>query len=156
MNVAFEDCRILNNLIDEFNFDWEKIFSKFYYRRKPEVDGIAALSLKNLNNLEHSINDDFDIKWKLERKLWELFPEKWMPAYVMIAFNHMSFTEIIEISDKQNQIMNKLLECNEVRNNFMEECFRAKLVEMTEPYILSLNGLGDYIKLSYREMLAFS
>ena len=145
MNVAFEDCRKLNDLIDEFYLDWEKIFSEFYKRRKPEVDGIADLSLKNLNYLEHSIDDDFDIKWKFERKIWELYPDKWMPNYAMVAFSHIPFTKIIEISNEQNQIMNKLLEIKDVRENFMCESFHEELSLILKPMLDELNGLSEYI-----------
>ncbi|OGU77869.1 MAG: hypothetical protein A2V93_11110 [Ignavibacteria bacterium RBG_16_34_14] len=153
MNVAFEDCRILNALIDELDYNWEKIFSEFYKRRKPEVDGIADLSLKNLKYLEHSMDDDFEIKWKLERKIWKLFPDKWMPDYSMVAFSHIPFTKIIEISNKQNQIMNKLLEMRNVRKNFMCEDFQEDLSLLTEPMLSELNGLSKYFKVSKNKLV---
>jgi kynurenine 3-monooxygenase len=139
MNVAFEDCKILNDMIDEFNFDWEKIFSEFYKRRKPEADSIAELSSSNLKNLENSIDDDFDIAWRLERKIWELFPEKWMPVYTMVAFSHVSFKNITEINKKQNYIMSKLLQDDEIRNNFMCDNFKDKLILKLKPLLNEMN-----------------
>ncbi len=146
MNVAFEDCKVLNDLIDEYNYDWGKIFSEFYSRRKPEADGIAELSFNNLRNLEHSIDEDFDIKWKLERKIWDLYPDKWMPVYTMVAFSHIPFPKIIEIGSKQNQIMYNLLQLKNVREKFMCESFENEFATILKPMIKELKNFSEFIK----------
>jgi kynurenine 3-monooxygenase len=143
MNVAFEDCIIFNELIDEKNFDWNKIFPEFFRTRKPQADSIANLSMKNLSNLEHSVDPDFQFKWELERKIWEIYPDKWMPTYVMVAFSHIPFTAIEEISEKQKKTLEYLSQQDEIRNKFDCEEFPQVLANYIEYY--TSNDLKEYL-----------
>ncbi|MEP7129077.1 MAG: NAD(P)/FAD-dependent oxidoreductase, partial [Chitinophagales bacterium] len=47
MNCGFEDCTILNGLMDKYSDDWTKIFPAFEQSRKPNTDAIAELALNN-------------------------------------------------------------------------------------------------------------
>ena len=47
MNCGFEDCRVLNGLIDKHNEDWDLILGEYQTLRKPDADAIAELALNN-------------------------------------------------------------------------------------------------------------
>lgn len=145
MNVAFEDCIIFNKLIDDHNLDWGKVFSEFFKIRKPQADSIANLSLKNLTNLEHSVDKDFQFKWELERKIWEIYPDKWMPTYVMVAFSHIPFTRIEEISEKQSNTLNYLTQQKEIRGKFDSKEFPEVLAKYIEFHITNENYINEYM-----------
>ena len=47
MNCGFEDCRILNELIDKHDSDWKAILHEYQIQRKPDADAIADLAVEN-------------------------------------------------------------------------------------------------------------
>ena len=47
MNCGFEDCRILDELADSSNEDWQQILQKYQQLRKPDGDAIADLAVNN-------------------------------------------------------------------------------------------------------------
>ncbi|HET9744733.1 MAG TPA: NAD(P)/FAD-dependent oxidoreductase, partial [Chitinophagaceae bacterium] len=47
MNCGFEDCSVLNGLIEKYGNDWNMILSDFQALRKPDADAIAELALNN-------------------------------------------------------------------------------------------------------------
>ena len=57
MNASFEDCRILNNLIDEHDTNWEKIFEAYSEKRKINTDAIADLALENFYEMRDAVAD---------------------------------------------------------------------------------------------------
>src|ERR1043165_1765212 len=48
MNAGFEDCRVLNDLLNKYHDDWSKVLPEFQHQRKPDTDAIAQLALDNL------------------------------------------------------------------------------------------------------------
>jgi kynurenine 3-monooxygenase len=47
MNAGFEDCRILNELLETHNDNWQTVLPAFQQLRKPDTDAIAKLALDN-------------------------------------------------------------------------------------------------------------
>jgi kynurenine 3-monooxygenase len=45
MNCGFEDCRILDELIEKNGDDWTLILQEYQTLRKPDADAIAVSSL---------------------------------------------------------------------------------------------------------------
>jgi kynurenine 3-monooxygenase len=43
MNYGFEDCRVLDDLMDQCAENWDRISPAFQQRRKPDADAIADL-----------------------------------------------------------------------------------------------------------------
>ncbi|MCX8490101.1 MAG: NAD(P)/FAD-dependent oxidoreductase, partial [Cyclobacteriaceae bacterium] len=88
MNASFEDCRVLNQLLDQFSDDWKQVLPFFQKIRKPNTDAIAKLALDNFVEMRDLVNDaDFILRKKIESKLHELFPDKWIPLYAMVTFH---------------------------------------------------------------------
>jgi len=145
MNIGFEDCTVFNSLIDDFNYDWNKIFSEFFNSRKPETDAIDDLSLENLQHLKHSVNKDFQTRWELERKIWKMYPNYWMPTYVMVAFSSMPFRRIKEISEEQNKVLNQLLINKKIRENLNQKRFFYILAKYMSSYIINIRKIQRYI-----------
>src|SRR5690242_1966532 len=87
MNAGFEDCRILNELLDTHHDNWATVLSKFQEQRKPDADAIAQLALDNFIEMRDLVADaTFLLRKKIEAKLHELYPEKWIPLYSMVTF----------------------------------------------------------------------
>jgi kynurenine 3-monooxygenase len=88
MNAGFEDCRILNKLLDEHNDDWDKVLDRFQELRKPDADAIADLAIENFIEMRDLVADEnFLLRKRIEARLHELFPDRWIPQYSMVTFN---------------------------------------------------------------------
>lgn len=112
MNAGFEDCRILNELLDTHNDDWEIVLSKFQEQRKPDTDAIAQLALDNFVEMRDLVADaTFLQQKKIEAKLHELYPEKWIPLYSMVTFHDdMRYSEAYRIGQQQKKIMDEVMQ----------------------------------------------
>lgn len=109
MNVCFEDCAVFDDLLSEFDNDLSRAIPKFESRRKPDTDAIAELSLRNFQNIRHSVEPDFHHKWEIERKLWEIAPDKWAPIYAQIAFSSVPLSQVIASKPRQAAVIERIL-----------------------------------------------
>ena len=111
MNAGFEDCRILNKLLEEHSDDWIKVMSLFQTIRKPDAEAIAQLALANFVEMRDLVADaDFLLRKKIEAKLHELYPEKWIPLYSMVTFHEdIRYSNALKIGLRQQQIMDKVM-----------------------------------------------
>jgi kynurenine 3-monooxygenase len=111
MNAGFEDCRILNQLLDRFHDDWDQVFPEFEQLRKPDADAIAQLALDNFIEMRDLVADaEFLLRKKIEAKLHELYPEKWIPLYTMVTFREdIRYSVAYETGQKQKAIMDDVM-----------------------------------------------
>ncbi len=111
MNAGFEDCRILNQLLDQYQDDWEKAILAFQQQRKPDTDAIAQLALDNFIEMRDLVADaDFLLRKKIESKLHELYPDEWIPLYSMVTFHDdIRYSEAYRIGVKQKKIMDEVM-----------------------------------------------
>ncbi|HMS39862.1 MAG TPA: NAD(P)/FAD-dependent oxidoreductase [Pyrinomonadaceae bacterium] len=87
MNASFEDCRILNQLIEEHGTDWATVFDEFTLQRKPNADAIAQMAEENFYEMRDAVaNPIFQRKRELETKLEQTFPE-YFSKYSMVTFH---------------------------------------------------------------------
>jgi kynurenine 3-monooxygenase len=120
MNAGFEDCRVLNQLLDQFADDWDQVLPSFQEIRKPNADAIAKLALDNFVEMRDLVNDaDFILRKKIESKLHELFPEKWIPLYSMVTFHeNIPYSVAYETGQKQKRIMEDVLKQLDIEKNW--------------------------------------
>lgn len=111
MNAGFEDCRILNELLDTHDDDWETVLTKFQGQRKPDADAIAQLALDNFVEMRDLVADaTFLLRKKIEAKLHELYPEKWIPLYSMVTFHdNLRYSEAYRTGQRQKKIMDEVM-----------------------------------------------
>jgi kynurenine 3-monooxygenase len=86
MNASFEDCRVLNNLIEIHGTNWETVFNDFTRERKPNTDAIADMAEENFYEMRDAVADPvFVRKRELEMKLEHEFPD-YFSKYSMVTF----------------------------------------------------------------------
>ena len=106
MNCAFEDCTVLNQMIDSFGDDWETVFAEFSRSRKPNADAIAQLALDNFIEMRDSVADPkFLMKKKLERLLETTFPGEFLSTYSRVTFHRSPYSEALARGRVQDQIL---------------------------------------------------
>jgi kynurenine 3-monooxygenase len=120
MNAGFEDCLVLNQLLDEHQDHWKPTLAAFQQLRKPDTDAIAQLALDNFIEMRDLVADpDFILRKKIEAKLHELFPEKWIPLYSMVTFkDDIRYSDALKIGNKQRKIMDEVMARPDIKTNW--------------------------------------
>jgi len=111
MNCGFEDCSVLNELIGKHNENWSAILQEYQHLRKPDADAIADLALNNFIEMRDKIADpQFLLQKKIEAKLHQKYPERWIPAYAQVTFSpHIRYSEALQRGAKQEMIMQQVM-----------------------------------------------
>lgn len=123
MNCGFEDCLVLNGLIDKHNENWNAILEEFQSLRKPDADAIADLALNNFVEMRDKIADPkFLLQKKIEANFSGKHPDKWIPAYSQVTFNpQIRYSEALKNGARQETIMKKIMALPDIENKWQEE-----------------------------------
>lgn len=109
MNSAFEDCRILNQLLDEYKDDWTKVMPAFYQSRKVNTDAVAQMSLDNFHEIQIDIRDNrFNLKKQLEQELMQRYPEHYVSKHVLVMFTNTSYAKAYAVGALQASFLNSV------------------------------------------------
>jgi kynurenine 3-monooxygenase len=111
MNCGFEDCRILDELMDQYGDDWKNILAKYQAMRKPDADAIADLAIGNFIEMRDKTADPkFLLQKKIEARLHEKYPGKWIPAYTQVTFSpQIRYSEALRNAMRQEAIMQQVM-----------------------------------------------
>ncbi len=119
MNAGFEDCFLFDQLLEQSDIPLCELFDAFQANRKKDADAIADLALQNFIEMRDLVADpEFLLRKKIEARLNQLFPEKWLPLYSMVTFSHIPYSKALAIGKKQEAVMDRLMKMDEVRNNW--------------------------------------
>ncbi|MBC6991611.1 FAD-dependent oxidoreductase [Hymenobacter sp. BT491] len=111
MNAGFEDCSVLDSLIEEYHDDWHAVFAAFQQRRKPDADAIADLAIYNFEEMRDRVADPrFLLQKKIESKISAQYPDQWMPLYSQVTFSHMPYAQALANGKRQESIMGRLMQ----------------------------------------------
>jgi kynurenine 3-monooxygenase len=122
MNAGFEDITILSEMIKKYGDDWKTVFKAYENSRKPNADAIAELSYRNFIEMSTKTADEnFILQKKIEKWFSELHPDKWLPLYSRVTFSRQPYAEALAIGDKQNAIMQEVLQLEKIKENWQSE-----------------------------------
>lgn len=122
MNAGFEDCRILNDLLDQYSDDWQQALPAFQETRKTDCDAIATLAFDNFIEMRDRVADpEFLLRKKIEARLHERFPDKWIPLYAMVTFHdNIRYSQALRIGRRQEKIMNEVMRMPDIASHWHE------------------------------------
>ncbi len=111
MNCGFEDCRVLDDLIHELGDDWSAVLPAYEQLRKPDGDAIARLAKDNFIEMRDLVADpDFLLRKKIEARIFEHFPDDWVPLYTMVTFSpDIRYSEALRRGKAQEKIMDEVM-----------------------------------------------
>ena len=110
MNAGFEDCRILDELLDKHEDNFKTCFHEYSKVRKPNGDGVQDLSMQNFVVMRDKTADPkFLLQKEIEKKFANLYPDKWTPLYSMVSFTNTPYAEAWEIGMKQEKLMQSIM-----------------------------------------------
>lgn len=120
MNCGFEDCVVLNELIDKHHEDWDAILPEYQSLRKPDGDAIADLAVANFIEMRDKTADPkFLLQKKIEAKFSQKYPEKWIPLYSMVTYSpHIRYSKALIEGTKQQAIMDKVMALPNIEMNW--------------------------------------
>ncbi len=123
MNSGFEDCRILGEMMEEYQENWTRVFNEFQQRRKPDGDAVQDLSLHNYYVMRDFVGDSrFLLQKKIEANFSTKYPDKWMPLYSQVTFSHIPYSAALKVGKKQDRIIKEVMnEIEDIENNWDSE-----------------------------------
>lgn len=131
MNCGFEDCVVLNELIDKHGENWEKVLAEYEALRKPDADAIADLAVANFIEMRDKTADP---KFLLQKKIEALFsqkhPEKWIPLYTMVTYSpHIRYSKALSEGSKQQSIMDRIMELPNIESRWDSPEIEAEILK---------------------------
>ncbi len=110
MISGFEDCDVLDDIINQNGDDWNHVFKQFEKARKPNADAIADLAMRNFVEMRDLVGDaTFLLRKKLEKRIHELHPGKFLPLYSMVTFSHIPYAEAKSRGEQQDVMLDEIM-----------------------------------------------
>jgi kynurenine 3-monooxygenase len=111
MNCGFEDCVVLNDLMEKYGEDWNKIFEEYSLLRKPDGDAIADLAIGNFIEMRDRVADPkFLLQKKIEANFSKKHPDKWTPLYTMVTYSpQIRYSTALKEGIRQENIMKEIM-----------------------------------------------
>ena len=93
---------------------------QFQLLRKPDADAIADMAVNNFIEMRAKTADPkFLLQKKIEAKLHEHYPAKWIPAYSQVTFSpHIRYSDALKNSEKQEKIMQQIMQLPGIEENW--------------------------------------
>jgi kynurenine 3-monooxygenase len=123
MNCGFEDCTVLNDLLNQYGDDnWAIVLDEFQKSRKPNADAIAELAVMNFVEMRDLVGSPkFLLQKKIEAKVHEHHPDKWLPLYSQVTFSDIPYAVALKNGLKQEAIMKEIMALPEIEKRWDSE-----------------------------------
>ncbi|MBL7700801.1 MAG: FAD-dependent monooxygenase [Ferruginibacter sp.] len=132
MNCGFEDCSVLNSLIEKHDDNWAAILSEYQSLRKPDGDAIADLALNNFVEMRDKVADPkFLLQKKIEAAFSKKNPGKWTPLYSQVTFSpQIRYSDALVNGQKQEAIMEQIMAIPDIENKWQDEEIEKQILEL--------------------------
>lgn len=88
MNLAFEDCVVLDSLLAESKPDWVRLFTRYEAIQLKNANAIADMALDNYVEMRATVLDPkFALRKALSFELERRLPDRFIPQYSMVMFH---------------------------------------------------------------------
>lgn len=122
MNCGFEDCSILDEMMDSFQEDWALILPTFGKERVKDSNAIADFALRNFIEMRDLVADPvFLLRKKIEAHLHEKYPADFLPVYSMVTFSSIPYSKAQAESIAQDDLLNAILQLEDVAHSWQED-----------------------------------
>lgn len=119
MNCGFEDCTILDSLLDKYDEDWAAIIEEFNANRSEDSNAIADLALLNFIEMRDKVADQKFLLWKkVEKHLSEKFPNEFQSVYSMVSFSHVPYSQALAEVGRHEKLFSKMLKIEGLEDNW--------------------------------------
>ncbi len=107
MNCAFEDCRVLDDLLSPGR-EWAEVFQRFDELRREDTAAIARMAVENYTEMRDTVRDPlFALQKELSLELERRQPHRFIPRYSMVMFHdEIAYAE----AERRGRLQSVLLE----------------------------------------------
>jgi kynurenine 3-monooxygenase len=110
MNCSFEDCVVLDRMIETHYPQWDTIYSEYQKARKPNADAIANLALQNFVEMRDLVGDKDFLHFKhVEHDLTELYPGVFRSQYELVTFSNEPYQYALEQGARNTELVKKII-----------------------------------------------
>ena len=121
MNCGFEDCYILDGLMEMHGGDWSQVLDEYQNERIDNANAISDLALQNFIEMRDRVADpEFLLQKQMEKQIHKQYPDKWIPLYSMVTFSHIPYREALEKGKRQDEIMKAIMALPVVREKWQD------------------------------------
>jgi kynurenine 3-monooxygenase len=108
MNLAFEDCVLLDRIVRELGNDWPNVFARYEAEQLANANAIADMALDNYVEMRDTVRDPkFALRKQLAFELERRMPEYFIPRYSMVMF-HADIPYLV--AQQRGEVQKALLE----------------------------------------------
>ncbi len=108
MNLAFEDCVLLDHVIRNHGSNWGDVFARFEAEQLANANAIADMALDNYVEMRDTVRDPkFVLRNALAFELERSLPEHFIPRYSMVMF-HADIP--YQVARQRGEVQHALLE----------------------------------------------
>lgn len=124
MNASFEDVRVFDEILAQYEGDWATILEKFQEARVENGNAIGDLAKQNEYEMREKVADPIFIKKRgLEMRLEQEYPQ-YYSKYSLVTFNEdMPYAEAMRLGLLQDEALLEL--CRNVEEPTLEEALAA-------------------------------
>lgn len=121
MNASFEDCRVLDELLDKHNDDFGLAYEEFEQVRKANADAIGDLAVQNYYEMrDHVAHKDYQIKRDIEVDLEKT--TDYNSKYSLVTFcDNIDYAEAKKRGEQQDEFLLDLIDRGEHIGKTSEE-----------------------------------
>ncbi|XP_026480225.1 kynurenine 3-monooxygenase-like, partial [Ctenocephalides felis] len=111
MNAGFEDCSLLDDLIEKFGDEnMENVFKEFTEKRVDDAHAICDLAMYNYIEMRDLVNKkSYRLRKTFDDFLFWIAPQVWVPLYNSVSFTRMSYRKCIENRAWQDKVLSKAI-----------------------------------------------
>ncbi len=132
MNAGFEDCTVLDDLLDAHGEDWPNVLPEYSRIQKPNGDAIAELALLNFIEMRDLVGQpEFLLQKKIEAWFSNKHPDRWTPLYTQVTFSHTPYAEALANGRRQEAIMREVMALPDLEERWDSADVEALLLERT-------------------------
>ncbi len=143
MNAGFEDCTVLNRLIDEHGDDWEGILGAYQQLRRPNGDAVLELALMNFIEMRDKVADPrFLERKKIEKQLGMRYPDQFTSIYELVSFSHTPYATVMQCIDAQDRLLERIMAEGDFEQRCTQESFTQQLGGWMDEYHRSVRELS--------------
>jgi kynurenine 3-monooxygenase len=121
MNSGFEDCTILDEMMEAYDEDWSQIIPAFSKSRPKDADAIADLALRNFVEMRDKVADPkFLLRKEIAAHLHHKYPEEFLPLYSQVTFSHIPYSQALQEGIRQDELFEQILSLDGIAHNWKD------------------------------------
>lgn len=110
MNAGFEDCTILDDLLEKTAENWDQAIEIFDRTRVADGNAVANLALRNFIEMRDLVADPkFLLRKKIEGHLHKTWPEAFIPLYSQVSFSEIPYHRAWQEGLDQDALFEEIL-----------------------------------------------